>query len=131
MKLRIFIQILLGLVIGWFAAASIDKENLNLVFIAIPLIGLAHEILHVIPLKLYKLKFNFVINGMLIGFKSTFKNIDQYIVIAVAPQIITITLAVLYTLTSNIITLVLSILHLAISCEDILRVFKYIANYFI
>jgi len=128
-KLRIFTQILIGFILGWFSATVVGRDNAYIVLVAIPLIGFIHEVLHLVPLKLYRLDFNFVANGMLIGFKSTFRNIDQYIVTATAPQILTIALAILYILTMNTYVLVLSVLHIVISCEDILKVFRYIVNY--
>jgi hypothetical protein len=128
-KLRIFTQILIGFILSWFSATVVGRDNAYIVLAAIPLIGFIHEVLHLVPLKLYRLDFNFVVNGMLIRFKSTFRNIDQYIVTATAPQILTIALAILYILTMNTYVLILSVLHIVISCEDILKVFRYIVNY--
>lgn len=128
MKLRVFVQILIGFVTSWITTTIIGREKLHLVIIAVPILGLIHELLHYITLKLLKLEHRFVVKGFLIGFKSTFKNINQFIVAAATPQIVTIVLAIIYVLTSNIYTLTLSLLHVAISYEDLLKIFKYLTR---
>ncbi|MEM1644810.1 MAG: hypothetical protein QXL96_02885 [Ignisphaera sp.] len=131
MKLKIATHILLGFITSWIIASVISRENIHHILLAIPILGLTHELLHLASLKMFKLKYRFTLNSLLLGFKATFLNPIQFIVTAITPQILTLALLSTYIITSNAYTLALSIIHIAISYENVVKILRYLVNYFI
>ncbi|MEM1525942.1 MAG: metalloprotease family protein [Ignisphaera sp.] len=131
MKLKIAMQILLGFTASWAIASIAGKENIHHLLLSLPVLGFTHELLHLVSLKLFKLKYKFTLNGFLIGFRATFVNHTQFAIAATIPQILTLSLALAYLCTSNTYALALSMLHIAISYEDMMKVLKYLVNYLV
>uniref|UniRef100_A0A7C2VDL8 DUF3267 domain-containing protein n=1 Tax=Ignisphaera aggregans TaxID=334771 RepID=A0A7C2VDL8_9CREN len=131
MKLRIALQLLAGFALGYIMCAFVGIEKAAYILALIPLLGLAHEALHLVAIKILGLRSKFSINGLYLGFNTFFHYPGQFMVAAIAPQIITLVLLTLYSLTVNPLILLLLLVHLAISCEDLAKVVKYILAYFI
>lgn len=129
MKVRIIMHTVLGFISTWLIVSITGRDLLPALLMLIPPIGFLHELLHLIVIKAYKLRYGLVVNGLYIGFKTEFKNVKQLIVAASAPQILTASLIALYTVTMSYIVLGLSLIHLAISSEDIIKIAKYAIDY--
>lgn len=130
MKLKIVLQILMGFTVTYVVVSLTKGENAVLLILLTLVLGLFHELLHLVPMKVLKLRYRFLVNGLYIGFKTTFSNISQLIIVAAAPQIITLAVLLLYTITLDKSTLALAVLHIAISCEDLAKIVKYLVGYF-
>lgn len=131
MKLKIATYILLGFTTSWVIASITGRENIPHILLAIPILGLTHELLHLISLRILRLRYRFALNSLLLGFRATFANPIQFIVAAITPQTLTLALVLTYIITSNVYALALSMLHIAISYEDMLKVLRYLINYFV
>lgn len=130
LKLKIIIHIIIGFIISWLITQLIDRNSVPTLLLAIPILGIVHELLHWILIKIFGLEYKLIVNGLCIGFKTIFNNIKQLIIVAIVPQVITIILVFLYIVTINLYIIPLTILHLAISVEDIAKTLRYIYNYF-
>lgn len=126
MKLKIAIQVILGLVMPWALSKLVGEDITSIILVSTPILGLTHELIHLLLIKLLRLEYRFFINGLYVGFKAIFQSVNQFIVTAIAPQIITILLALMYMITLNRYLVPLAILHIAISSEDIIKVIKYL-----
>lgn len=129
MKLRAIAYIVIGLVIAWIIKMLLGSESLYMVFMAVPIMGFIHELLHLLMIKIFRLRYKLLVKGFHIGFKVVFHDINQFVIAAIAPQAMTISFVLLFLATSNRYILSLALLHLAISFEDMLKVVRYFYNY--
>lgn len=131
MKLKIVVQIIVGFMIAYTITALTGGENAMLIVLSIFALGLIHELIHFVLIKMFRLRYRLLVNGLYVGFKTTFDNVNQFIVVAIAPQILTLMFILFYIITLNGSALALAVLHMAISCEDLTKVVRYLLNYFV
>jgi hypothetical protein len=114
--------ILLGFTIAWLLTKLLNWIEGVLVIGLIPFIGFAHELLHLISSLIVGASHKFTFNGLLIGFRIVSKSVEDFIAIALSPQIISILLLILYAILSSSFALALAIIHIAISVEDLSKI---------
>ncbi len=128
MKLKNAAYILLGFTLSWVLSSLLDINHLIYVTIIVPflLIGILHELLHLMAINIFGIRYKFTIKGLYIGFIINVDKRGKYILTALFPQILTLLMILLYIFTLNKAVLTLSILHIAISVEDLGKCIKYI-----
>ncbi|MCC6045839.1 MAG: metalloprotease family protein [Ignisphaera sp.] len=131
MKVKPAAYILLGFTIAWLLTKLLNWIEGVLVIGLIPFIGFAHELLHLISSLIVGASHKFTFNGLLIGFKIVSKSVEDFIAIALSPQIISILLLILYAILSSSIALALAVIHIAISVEDLSKITKYLLQHII
>lgn len=131
MKVKPAAYILLGFTIAWLLTKLLNWIEGVLVIGLIPFIGFAHELLHLISSLIVGASHKFTFNGLLIGFKIVSKSVEDFIAIALSPQIISILLLILYAILSSSFALALAIIHIAISVEDLSKITKYLLQHII
>jgi len=128
-KLKEATYIVSGFLISWVTSSFIDIKNaIYILFLLIPLMGIAHEIFHLIAINILKIKYKFTIKGLYIGFIVNVESKRKYILAASFPQLFTLMMMIFYIFTLNAIILTLILLHIAISIEDIGKCLKYIIS---
>jgi hypothetical protein len=130
-KVKPAAYILLGFTIAWLLTKLLNWIEGVLVIGLIPFIGFAHELLHLISSLIVGASHKFTFNGLLIGFKIVSKSVEDFIAIALSPQIISILLLILYAILSSSFALALAIIHIAISVEDLSKITKYLLQHII
>ncbi|MEM0372177.1 MAG: metalloprotease family protein [Ignisphaera sp.] len=130
MKLKIVLQIVMGLLITWIIVERIGYNVAISMCFLTPLLGLVHEALHYVYIRMFKVNHRFTFKGMYIGFHITVDSVDQLMVIAVAPQILTLSLLITYVCFTNNYAIALALYHITLSLEDILIIVKYLPHYF-
>ncbi|MEM1541099.1 MAG: metalloprotease family protein [Ignisphaera sp.] len=130
MKLKIVLQIITGLLITWIIVERIGYDVAMSMCFLTPLLGLVHEALHYIYIKMFKVNHRFMFKGMYIGFRVTVDNVDQLMAVALAPQVITLSLMITYVCSTNNYAIALALYHITLSLEDIFVIVKYLPCYF-
>lgn len=129
-KLKTAAYVLLGFTISWAISSFIDIRGItHIVLPLFLLIGIVHELLHLISISIFKIKHRFVVKGLYLGFIINVDDRKRYVITALFPQILTVIMMLFYIITLNSGMLILAILHIAISIEDIGRCLKYVVSY--
>lgn len=129
-KVKSFAYIVLGFAISWILMRLLNSVENFIVIGLIPFIGFLHELLHLIASMAVRATHKFALSGLLVGFKVTTKSVEDFIAIALLPQIISIMLFILYILLESSTILALMLIHVAISVEDLSKVAKYLIVYY-
>lgn len=126
-KLKTAAYVLLGFTVSWTLSSFLDVGSLTYITIltSLLLIGVLHELLHLIAINMFRIEHRFVVKGLYIGFVVNVDSKRKYIITALFPQMLTLTMLLLYIFTLNKTMLLLTLLHVAISTEDIGRCLKY------
>ena len=128
-KLKNVGYILLGFTISAYLSSLLSTSDIVAVLSLLPIIALTHEALHLVALKMLRVEHAFSANGMFIGFRVKTNNVKSFIISALFPQAISMTLIVLYIINKSYIALSLALLHIAMSVEDLGKVVKYLTVY--
>jgi hypothetical protein len=130
-KVKPAAYILLGFTIAWLLTKLLNWIEGVLVIGLIPFIGFTHELLHLVSSLIVGASHKFTFNGLLIGFKIVSKSVEDFIAIALSPQIISILLLILYAILSSSLALALAVIHIAISVEDLSKITKYLLQHIV
>jgi hypothetical protein len=122
--------ILLGFTISAYLSSLLSASDIVAVLSLLPIIALTHEALHLAALKMLRIEHVFSANGMFIGFRVKTNNVKSFIISALFPQAISMTLVALYSINRSYIVLSLALLHIAISIEDLGKAAKYLIIYY-
>lgn len=126
-KVRALAYLGLGFAISWLF--TIDGAG-ELFIQTLPLTALVlmalHEAAHLISIKALGVKFKPVADAARVGFVVEAKSRKQFIVIAAAPQTITLALLIAWALGLSA-GLPLALLHVAMSLEDMAKVLRHSA----
>ncbi|MCS7111864.1 MAG: metalloprotease family protein [Ignisphaera sp.] len=127
MKLKNAAYIILGFTVSWMLSSflNISGQIYVTILALLALIGILHELLHFVAINMFGIGYRFVVKGLYVGFIINTDRKEKYLLTALFPQILTIVVLLLYMLTLDGVMLALSILHTAISIEDIGRCIKY------
>ena len=124
-KLKTFAYICIGFAMSLVTSKMMNLEQSIIAIASLPFIGLLHEILHFMMINAVKAQYKLVVRGFYIGFNVNVERIEDFIAIALAPQAISLFLAMLYMFTYSNVLLVLMFIHIAISLEDLHKSIKY------
>ena len=112
----------IGFILPAIALNFVSRDVVITATLLLPIIALLHELIHIAMAKLRGIRYRFVVKrGMMIGLVVTVKSSQEYIVLALSPQIITITMLILFPFTGLEVLLILALFHIALSLEDIMR----------
>lgn len=129
MKLKTAVYIVLGFILSWILSSSLDINQLNAAVLALLVpVGILHELLHFTAISILGIEYRFVVKGLYVGFFVSTNEKRKYFLAALFPQVLTIAMLASYILTLNRVVLTLSILHIAISIEDIGRCIKRVVS---
>ncbi|MEL9939727.1 MAG: metalloprotease family protein [Ignisphaera sp.] len=124
-KLKTFAYMCIGFAMSLITSKMMNVEQSTIAIISLPFIGLLHEMLHFMVINAVKAQYKFVMKGLYIGFNVSVERIEDFIAIALAPQAISLFLAILYMFTYSSVLLALMLIHIAISLEDLHKSIKY------
>lgn len=111
-----------GFMLPAIALNFVSRDVVVTATLLLPAIALLHELIHIVMAKLQGIRYRFVVKrGMMVGLIVTVRNSREYIALALSPQIITITMLILFPFTGLEVLLVSALFHLALSLEDIMR----------
>jgi len=119
---------LAGLGIGAAIYTLLGPRALTYALMLVPIVALSHELLHLAAIRARGLAHRFVARGLLVGYVVEFSRSLDYVVCALAPQVITVGLATAFAITGMKWLAALALLHLAISVNDIAKSVKYLLN---
>ncbi len=121
---EVLTYILTGMAIPAIMSVFLDLSSIQIAAMCLPLIALVHELMHLLAIRLLGLEYRFEVSGLKVGFIVRFSKPSHYIVAALLPQAITVSMLVLGFAGMSFCT-ALAVMHLAISCEDIVKSVKY------
>ncbi len=124
-KLKIFVYLCIGFATAIFTSRAMDSTQTLIAMISLPFMGLLHELTHLMAINIIGAQHKFMFRGLYIGFNVVVEKVEDFIAIALAPQLLTIALAMLYLLLRSGIALALAIVHISVSIEDLQKVIKY------
>jgi len=127
-KLKPVIYMVLGFAIAWLLTKLLSSLQNALIIGLMPFIGLLHELLHLVASIAVKASYKFTLNGLFIGFKIVVKNVRDFIIIALMPQILSVLFLILFLMLNSNMALALMLIHVAISLEDLNKATKYLAS---
>ncbi len=124
MDARSVIYIVLASLYANTIAIIMSPQLLPFLALSLAAIAFLHELLHLVALRALRTRFKFVSKGVLVGFKATFRNRKELVVALMAPQAISLVLALLIPILSWQ-ALALLVGHILISLEDLAKGFRY------
>ncbi|MEM0026428.1 MAG: metalloprotease family protein [Ignisphaera sp.] len=125
-KLKIFAYLCMGFATSLVTSKMMNMEQTVIAMVSLPLIGLLHELIHLMMINVVRAQYKFMLRGLYVGFNVSVEGVEDFIAIALAPQAISLLLAILYIFTYSNVPLVLMIVHIAISAEDLHKSIKYV-----
>ena len=130
MDYRIPCYLAIGFVTPIAALHLASESTIIIATAALPFIAFLHELLHLIAAKIRKVPHRFVTkNALMIGLAVTVRGPEEYIALALTPQLMTIVLLALFFVTGFSLYIVLALFHVALSLEDIARAARYLNTF--